>query len=205
MSLDYERITSTMLAIMTEPFSRRQLLVTTGLALLWPRALRAAEPRPTLAELIAHSDCCVIGRSIAAEARWVVLGGARRIVTTHRVLVDDVLDGDVAAGQTLSVRTLGGSVDGLTQRVFGEAAIVPHEPSLLFLLRAEPRLYVVAGMAGGHFALRPDARGAMRLHGGADGSAGVAVDPGAAAVLEGRSLTEARQLVGQAAQRLHAR
>jgi hypothetical protein len=183
---------------MPEAMTRRQLLATAGFALLWPAAARAADPRPTLAQLLAHSDCCVAGRSIARQAHWAVLGGARRIVTLHELQVDDVIEGDAIAGQTLIVRTLGGNLDGLTQRVFGEAELAPDRPTMLFLLRVDAAVHVVAGMAAGQFPLRADPRGVMRLHGAPGRPSATASEPSAAVMLEGASLIDARRMLREA-------
>ena len=181
---------------------RRQLLATSGLALLWPRAVFAATGSVSLADLIAHSSCCVVGRSVVAESRWEILGGARRIVTLHGVEVDDVLAGDAVAGEALQVRTLGGRVGGLMQRVLGEAELVPRTPGLMFLLRVDAATYVVTDMAGGYYPLRADAAGVHRLR-----AARHAVDAaqGAAELLDGKSMPEVRLMLEDAARGLRAR
>jgi hypothetical protein len=184
---------------------RRQLLATAGLTLLWPRSAWAEPADTSLAEMIAHSDCCVVGRSVAAQARWTLLGGARRIVTLHSLELQQVLAGSVRVGETLNVRTLGGVVGDLSQRVFGEAELAAREPALLFLLQVDAATHVVTDMAGGHFALRRDATGVRRLH--ATRAARPAIDGAASAVelLTGASLDEARFMIADAARGPRAR
>jgi hypothetical protein len=182
---------------------RRQLLATSGLALLWPRELFAAARGASLAELIAHSTCCVVGRPVAAESRWVVLGGARRIVTLHTLETDDVLAGDAVSGAALQVRTLGGRVGGLMQRVFGEAELIRDQTALLFLLRVDDSTHVVTDMAGGYFPVRTDAAGVHRLH--ASRALLPAAQAGAAELLDGRSVTELRPMLDDTARGLRAR
>ncbi len=125
------------------------LLPVTGRA----KAEVVARGRPTLAELRAQSSCCIVGRPVARESQWVLLGGTRRIVTVHQVQVHELLEG-VVEGFVLEVRTLGGRVGRIGQRVSGEAALVPGAPALLFLTQAERDLYVVTDMAGGYYPLR---------------------------------------------------
>ena len=125
-----------------------------------PRAAAQAAP-VTLAELRAASDCCVLGRTMAAESRWMVIAGARRIATDHRLQIDEVFEGATEARE-ITVRTLGGRVGRIGQRAFGEAQLRPGAQAVLFLARIEPGLYVVTDMAGGHFPVEQRA-GAMHM------------------------------------------
>ena len=86
-------------------------------------AQSAARDVVSLAELRAQSSCCVVGRPVAAN---VAVGRARRCAP-HRHRASRA-GGRVARrasprGATLSVRTLGGRVGRIGQRVFGEAEL----------------------------------------------------------------------------------
>lgn len=172
-------------------------------AITWaslPRRGRANASVPTLADLLAHCDCCVAGRSIAAEASYVALGGKRRIATVHRVVVDEVIEGAASAGDELLVRTLGGQVGDFAQRVFGEAELRSGEPSLLLLTRAEPELFVVTGMERGCFALSAGPDGVERL-----AQRHAPTGDGNASALEGATMAQARTLIASARSGLRAR
>jgi hypothetical protein len=193
------------------PVTRRRVLAGVLAAAAWaclPRRGRANASAPTLAELVAHCDCCVAGRSVAAESSYVTLGGKRRIATVHRFVVDEVIEGAASAGDELLVRTLGGQVGDFAQRVFGEAELRSGEPSALLLTRAEPELFVVTGMERGCFVLLPGvdgvARLALRQAPIADHNAGTQAGTHAG-TLEGATLAQARTLIAAARSGLRAR
>ena len=183
---------------------RRQLIAAAGLALLWRSRGLAQGSADPIDALLALSDCCLVGRPVAAESSWVVLGGARRIATVQDVRVEEVLGGHAARGDVLRVRTLGGRVGEVVQRVFGEAELAPGRPALLFLARIEPRLHVVADGAGGCYAIEHDGAGAARLR--ADAHAlGAEGQRGAMPQLHGITLTEARRTLSLAVRGARAR
>lgn len=184
---------------------RRQLLASVGLAWLWPRGVWACAPSPKLSELLAHCSCCVVGRALVSESHWSELGGKQRIVTIHEIEVDDVLHGHAIPGEMLRVRTLGGRVGDIAERVFGDAELALLQPTLLFLSRVDETLHVVTGMAGGCFPIRPDAHGTATMHALHVDAAQRGAADSAASLLEGVSVSEMRELLLQAGQGLHAR
>ena len=180
---------------MTVKIRRRQLLVSAGLACLWPRIASACGPSPKLSELLAHCSCCVVGRAVGSVSGWVSLGGKQRIVTIHELEIDSVLHGQANPGDVLRVRTLGGRVGDIAERVFGDAALAPQQPTLLFLSRVDDTLNVVTGMAGGCFPITPDAHGTATMHALHDDLVQHADDESAASLLEGVSVPELRELL----------
>ncbi len=89
------------------------------------------------------------------------LGGQRRIVTDTRIGVRDALFG--APGAELTVRTLGGRVDGVGELVSGQPELELGRAAVLFLLEGPDSLHHVVGMAQGHFPLQTDEHGRERL------------------------------------------
>jgi hypothetical protein len=179
----------------SERIGRRPFLGGLAFGLLWPGGLVARAGGDPLLELVEHSDCCVSARSLAAGSSYRVLGGIRRIVTLHRLRVDEALDGPVRTGDELTLRTLGGRVGDLAQRVFGEAEIVIGRPALLFLYRANDAEHVVTDLAGGHFDLDRDAHGVARVRVASGQHAQSTRVKGAAAQLAGASTAEVRQML----------
>ena len=183
---------------------RRQFIAGAGACLILPLIRRAeahlamARGAVALAELRAHSNCCIVGRPVARESHWATVGNTRRVVTVHRLQVDDLLEG-VAEGAVLAVRTLGGRVGRIGQRVSGEAAFEPGARAVFFLVEVERDLYAVTDMAGGYYPLE-QRDGIARLR------ATIAAAPGSAAQqLSGASLSSMRQLLfAPAAGALHA-
>jgi hypothetical protein len=145
-----------------------------------------------------------------------------RIYTYSRVRVDSAVAGDLAVEGIAWVRTMGGVVDDVGQRVDGEAELTVGRPSLLFLRRdvralsptgprpAETGLFVVAARAQGQFGLYADE--ASRLHVRRSSSVGALVlasgatapVPLAADVLDGRAVADAARDIAAAWGRAHA-
>jgi hypothetical protein len=84
-----------------------------------------------------------------------------RIVTTTRLRVERFIAGK-ASGSELSVRTLGGIVGDIGQRVEGEAVFSPKTPSIVFL-KATEGTFIVAGRAQGQLVVMKDARTAREI------------------------------------------
>ena len=184
---------------------RRQLLASVGLLWLWPRGVRACGPSPALSDLLSHCSYCVLGRAVVSESHWVGLGGKQRIVTIHEFEIDEVLHGQAIPGETLRVRTLGGQVGDIAERVFGDAELAPQQRTLLFLSRVDETLHVVTGMAGGCFPIRQDAKGEATMHALHATTAQSGARGSAASLLEGVSVSEMRELLLRAGSELDAR
>jgi hypothetical protein len=113
-------------------------------ALRWPRRLLPALALWALAatlpafasvvrvlplpELVRRSQVVAVADVESSVSSWV----DERIVTDSVLVVESPLLG-AAGGERLTVRTLGGEVDGLGQRVFGEPWLRRGERYLLFL------------------------------------------------------------------------
>jgi hypothetical protein len=179
--------------------SRRDMLalLAAGFALA-RRPVRAQAD--SFADVVGRCDCSVTGHSLAADAEWWMLSGKRRIVTLHRFAVEHVLAGEVAPGDELLVRTLGGVIGDYGQRVVGEAEIRVGAPALLLLTAAEPGLHAVSGMEHGYFRLERDASGVQRLRASHSMHAG----PCPTAQLEGASVSEAQAMLARSWRGLHA-
>ncbi|HET6923699.1 MAG TPA: hypothetical protein VFI16_11190 [Anaeromyxobacteraceae bacterium] len=102
-----------------------------------------------LAELCRSADIVIHGQVVSAESAWE--GGA--IATRSTVVAWRSLKG-ASRGQVV-VRTSGGVVGGIGQRVSGEAVLGPGQEVLLFLEGAGPDFRPV-GMARGAFRVRRD-------------------------------------------------
>lgn len=89
--------------------------------------------------------------------------GARRIVTYHRVRVERQVTDD-GTGEVW-VRCLGGTVDGIGQRVEGEAALRTGLRALLFLTARQDGTFAVLGLAQGMYPVQKGADGVERLAG----------------------------------------
>ncbi len=100
------------------------------------------------------ADAVVVGRVVDRVSAW----RDGRIVTTVTVAAEDVLKGEAAP--TYRVDVLGGSVDGISQRVAGVAVFEPDERVAVFLRADRARAaFTVVGMSQGKMRLELQAVG----------------------------------------------
>ena len=119
-------------------------------------AASASVVRPqTLENLVDRAQLVVVGTPAERMSVWE--GG--RIVTYTRVDVQETVVGPHSA--SLWVRTLGGEVGDLGQRVDGEATLEVGKPTLLFLEAAGPGSFAVSARAQGQFLLEPRPAGRL--------------------------------------------
>jgi hypothetical protein len=137
--------------------SRRGLLV--GLAsgaaasVVSVRASATIVRALSLPALVQGARRIVVVTPLAAECHFEELGRRRRIVTDTRVRVEETIAKDESRESELLVRTLGGAIDRLGERVHGQAQLVLGEPCVAFLLQGPDGLHYVNGMAQGHYPL----------------------------------------------------
>lgn len=144
--------------------TRRSWLTALGAALVlpWSRSAHATTARAVgLPELVRTSSLVLSGVARSATCTWESVGKQRRIVTYTVVSVDEALLGE--PGAEVLVRTLGGQVDKIGQIVHGEATLTLGERAVLFLEPIASGALRVTAMAQGHYPLRADAHGELRL------------------------------------------
>jgi hypothetical protein len=163
----------------------------------------------SLDQICQRATVILAGTPQESMSVWEDSAGARgrRIVTYTRVRVDQVIDGS-APGEVW-VRTLGGAVDDIGQRVDGEAILVRDQPGLFFLRRNADGPHGVVGMTQGHLRLdatrvTPGAR-VFRLPSVArfvapPVSGGAGALPAGLEALEGKTLAQAVRLIRTARQ-----
>lgn len=195
------------------------IAVAIGVAVLTPdplhhslapaRAEAAVALEMTLGDLLEISPLVVLATPIDHRSVWEEdeLRG-RRIVTYTRVRIDRALDGDAKVREEAWVRTFGGKVGSIGQRVEGEAVLVPGESSVLFLNARGDGTHAVAAMALGHYPVLKAEDGSLRL---SPSPAGLLVfrkmgktGTFARELLSGKTVDEAAALIAKA-RRNHAR
>lgn len=107
--------------------------------------------RPLTLEMMAQrADVVVRGRVVGQDVAW--NDDKTRIYTVTRVEIAEAYKGGDKAGAVIAIRQIGGTVDGLTQAVVGNAKLRAGEEVVLFLDRDEAKpLHYVIGMAQGKF------------------------------------------------------
>jgi hypothetical protein len=105
------------------------------------------------------------------------------------------LRGKDVTGQDIIVQTLGGTVAGIGQIVYGEARLALGQTCLVFLVPSVNGELHVLGMAQGHYPLEPDDDGDWRVR-PSPGLEGVLKPQlSAAQTLSGRRLSEIPSLL----------
>ncbi|MCK6571301.1 hypothetical protein L6V77_09395 [Myxococcota bacterium] len=109
--------------------------------------------RLTVSEMARRADVVVLGRVVGQTATW--NPERTRIHTLTELLVGESLKGGARTGETLTIRQLGGTLDGLVQTVPGNARFAVGEEVVVFLDKDEAQpLHYVIGMAQGKFAVQ---------------------------------------------------
>jgi len=111
----------------------------------------------SLTSLVESSRRIAVVTALSAESHIEEIGRRRRVVTDTRVRVEEVLAKAAAPASELMLRTLGGSIGRLGERVHGQAQLLLGEPCVAFLLEGPDGIHYVNGMAQGHYPLRGSA------------------------------------------------
>ncbi len=149
----------------------------------------------SLRELVRASDRCLVATTLSAEGRWQHVGGRRRIVTTSRLRIDEVVGGP-ADGAEIMVRTLGGQVGDIGQVVHGEAVLLLNQPMLVFLTPTAEGVFAVTALAQGHYPIQRDPSGEHRT--APSPRLSELLGDGAVKELSGRRVSEATGVVRKA-------
>lgn len=121
----------------------------------WCTTVRRVDTRG----LVETSREIVIGRVTQMRSAW--NDAHTRIYTEVEIEVDRSLKGEV--GRRVTLRQLGGEVDGVRYNVPGCAAFRPGEEALLFVWRDSTGRAQVNGLAQGKFEIMRDATSGARL------------------------------------------
>jgi hypothetical protein len=184
------------------------LLVVAVVALAWlPSDARASvSVAVTFEALLGDSVAAAVGTPVRRQSVW----EDGRIYSYAEVHVDRLVAGRLE-GETVWVRTMGGVVGNIGQRVEGEAVLLPGEPSLLFLHAGPVGAFDVTARGQGQFPIVADDTG-QRTRVVRSNAMGMIVErrPAAAGrrasdVLHGRSVEDAAHAISAAWDAVHAR
>ncbi|HYQ14581.1 MAG TPA: hypothetical protein VEQ58_02450 [Polyangiaceae bacterium] len=153
----------------------------------------------SLPALVQSSRRIVVVTALAAESHFEEIGRRRRVVTDTRVRVEELVAKEASSETELLIRTLGGSIGRLGERVDGQARLVAGEPCLAFLLQGPDDLHYVNGMAQGHYPLSADAK--RQLASSPDLPKIIDFDSSAVKALVGSELSAARSRIQGLVQR----
>lgn len=116
--------------------------------------------RMTVSQMVNRAQLVVEGTITETRARWDE--NHRYIITEAQVKISRTLKGK-AGTSTITVRTLGGEVDGLGLYVAGAPKFKVGEEALLFLERHPVKDWRVVGLSQGKFTLITDKRTGSKM------------------------------------------
>jgi hypothetical protein len=182
--------------------------VVPALALWTPPAGASVSIELSLDRLAAGSDAVVVGTPVERRALW--RGG--RIYTYSRLRIDVPVAGSLQQGDEIWLRTRGGIVGDVGQRVDGEAILAEGVRTLVFLRGTEDGVMAVHGRAQGQFRLVSGSDAVERLQPASNPGALVPerrppISPadGVRRTLAGRPLDDAAALIAEAWRHGHDR
>lgn len=134
---------------------RLLLPLSAWLLLLAPSAEATVMVRLDLDTLVGRSDQVVVGKVRASKSRW-SSETRKRIITDTEIVVEETIHGKAA--KVITVRTMGGVVDGIGMRVVGTARFRVGQRVLAFTEKRGTNRWVV-GMRQGLFHVAADTHG----------------------------------------------
>ena len=152
--------------------------------------------------LVSTSRWVVIGTVSSTKCHYEMIGGIRRIVTESSVVVESVIGQrkkeEGLMSKVITVKTLGGTLEGVTEVTLGEAVLLPGNKHLLFLDQENSDTVHVVAMAQGQYWVRTDSRGHLVVY--PSTGLDVVLDRAQSAVttLSGKTLEQVKTLVNLA-------
>lgn len=116
-----------------------------------------------LSHLVKVASSVVVATPVESRSEWVEEDGRQRIVTWHRLQTERVVAGALPTTGETWVRTLGGRVGDIGQKVEGEAVLPQGKRMVLFLMARPDGRAVVAGMGQGAWMVVRGLDGVERL------------------------------------------
>lgn len=107
--------------------------------LFFPPLIRAAD----LNGLSRDSQVIVLGKAVGTRCQWAET--SMNILTYTTFHVERSLKGGLPEGKTVIIETLGGSINGMTQRAPASPCFHNEEYALVFLNPGEKGVYLVSG------------------------------------------------------------
>ena len=109
---------------------------------------------PTFDQLVDQAEVIFQGNVTEVKAQWVGEGAQRHIVSYVTFKVEDALKGD--AGQSYTIRMLGGTVDGETMGVADAPTFNIGDKDILFVQNNGSQFIPLVGIMHGRFHVRKD-------------------------------------------------
>jgi hypothetical protein len=129
------------------------LFILLMLLIIWAGATYATTViPPTFDELVDRAELIFQGSVSDLHSQWIGEGAERRIVTYVNFQAEDIIKG--AAGQVVTLRMLGGTVDGRTMEVTDAPKFVPGDRVILFVENNGTQFIPLVGIMHGCFRVK---------------------------------------------------
>ena len=112
---------------------------------------------PTFDQLVEQAQVIFHGTVTKLNSEWIGEGGQRHIVTYTTFKVKDALKG--APGQTFTMRTFGGTVDGESMTIGDAPTFAVGDEDILFVENNGSQVIPLVGIMHGRFHVRKDDSG----------------------------------------------
>ncbi len=133
-------------------YARRTLCIAALLLMVFTPAMATIVRALTVEQMTTTADVIAEGQVTDQTSAW--NEEKTRIYTVTTLTLTVTHKGPVKAGEAIQIRQIGGTVDGLTQSIAGNAKLTKGEEVLVFLDRDAARgLHYVVGMAQGKFTI----------------------------------------------------
>jgi hypothetical protein len=110
---------------------------------------------PTFEEMADRADVVFAGKALNARSEWRMVGTRRVIFTSVEFEVTEVLKG--AAGRSITLQFLGGTIGDTTLEVAGTPRFATGERVILFVEKNGTRFSPIVGVFHGKFGVQRDA------------------------------------------------
>jgi len=137
---------------MMNRLSKTHLLLCTVCLFLASSAYATTVKSLSVEMMAKDADTIIEGKVTAKDSRW--NAEKNRIYTYTDIDITTSHKGTSKVGATIQIRQIGGDVDGISQRVVGNAEFSLGEDVLVFLVKDEAtNIHFVVGMAQGKYAI----------------------------------------------------
>lgn len=133
-----------------------QLLIVTAVCMSGLSFATTVIP-PSFDELVSHAQIIFQGTVTDVRSQWAGEGTQRHIVSYVTFKVDDTFKGN--PGNQITLRMLGGTVDGETMEVSDAPKFKRGDRDVLFVENNGTQFIPLVGIAHGRFHVRKDANG----------------------------------------------
>ena len=136
---------------------KKSFLLLAAIVALVPGAQATTVIPPTFDELVDQAEVIFQGKVTDVRSMWAGEGGQRHIVSYVTFQIEDSLKGN--AGESYTIRMLGGTVDGETMAISDAPQFAVGDNDILFVQNNGSQFIPLVGIMHGRFHVQRDQTG----------------------------------------------